>query len=161
MKSVLSIIIVLGSLFFMNCSGEGNAETTTLKKEAGTPVKISVLVDGQFEEYLNLTGVIKANSQVKIVAEEAGVLVKLLHDKGSYVKKGVALAMIENKKQVVQKFFRLDNYGPVINEHPVTNQGPVANQGPVTNENPALSILLSILLSERLFDSPQFVVHNG
>ncbi len=99
MKKILIIILILNSAFFFSCSEEGKAETTseTVKKVIGTPVKTSILVGGQFNEYLNLTGVIKANSQVKIVAEEAGLLVKILFDKGSYVRKGTALATIENK----------------------------------------------------------------
>jgi membrane fusion protein, multidrug efflux system len=101
MKNILIALLFIGNMLFIGCSGESNAETKVAKpaeeKVVGTAVKISRLVDGQFDEYLNLTGVIKANSQVKIVAEEAGVLVDLLHDKGSYVQKGTALAHIKNK----------------------------------------------------------------
>ena len=99
MKNILITLLVFSIVSLMGCSGESNAETAKAetKKEMGTPVKIILLVDGQFEEYLNLTGILKANSQVKIVAEEAGVLIKLLHDKGSYLKKGDALAILENK----------------------------------------------------------------
>ncbi|MBE9510411.1 MAG: efflux RND transporter periplasmic adaptor subunit [Bacteroidetes bacterium] len=98
MKIILIILIFVSSILLLSCSSKSNAETTkTAEKVSGTPVKTSLLIDGQFEEYLNLTGIIKANSQVKLVAEEAGILINLLHDKGSYVKKGAALAIIENK----------------------------------------------------------------
>ncbi len=97
MKSILVILIFFGSILLLSCTQEGNAETKEVNKEIGVPVKTTLLIDGQFEEFLNLTGVIKANSQIKLVAEEAGILVKLLHDKGSYVKRGEPLAIIENK----------------------------------------------------------------
>ncbi|NOG44180.1 MAG: efflux RND transporter periplasmic adaptor subunit [Calditrichaeota bacterium] len=102
MKTILLTLFVFSSLILTSCSEESNAKTIETDKsiseeKVGIPVKISTLTGSQFEEYLNLTGVIKANSQVKIVAEESGILVKLLHEKGSYVKKGAALAIIENK----------------------------------------------------------------
>jgi len=101
MKNILyiSLFLVL-ALLFNNCSTDSNAENVNPErttKKSGIPVSVTTLENSPFEEYLNLTGIIKANSQVNVVAEESGILVEILKDKGSRVRKGDVLAILENK----------------------------------------------------------------
>ncbi len=98
MKKILTALILFASLALINgCSQEGNAETTKIPVKRGTAVSVKLLKSETFREYLNLTGVVKASSQVQLVAEESGILVKVIKDKGSYVRKGEILGLIENK----------------------------------------------------------------
>ena len=98
MKTILIIIFLFTCMVWVNsCSQEGNAETAKISEKSGIAVSVMSLKSDTFREYLNLTGVVKANSQVQLVAEESGILVKILKDKGSYVNRGQVLAIIENK----------------------------------------------------------------
>jgi RND family efflux transporter MFP subunit len=90
--------LVLGmAVINYSCSNEGNAEISNDKVDSGIAVTVMTLENEPFEEYLNLTGMIKANSQINIIAEESGILVDILKDMGSRVRKGQVLAILENK----------------------------------------------------------------
>lgn len=98
MKVLIFFLLTVFLSFSLNgCSGESKAETANVIEPKGIPVTVSPISNSSFREYLNLTGIIKANSQVNIVAEESGILVRIIRDKGSYVKAGETLAIIENK----------------------------------------------------------------
>jgi len=60
-------------------------------------VKTITLEPGDFAEYLEITGTVRANNQFDILAEEAGELIKIKKDQGNYAKKGDTLAVIDNK----------------------------------------------------------------
>lgn len=97
MKKILLTLLLGMVVLNYSCSDNSNAETTTEKTAPGIPVTVIQLQSQPFEEYLNLTGIIKANSQIKIVAEESGILTEIKKDKGSMVRKGDILAILENK----------------------------------------------------------------
>ena len=97
MKKILLIFLVGTMLYNYSCSNESTIEATIEKTASGIPVTVIQLQSQPFEEYLNLTGIIKANSQINIVSEESGILVEIKKDKGSIVGKGEILAILENK----------------------------------------------------------------
>lgn len=97
MKFILMTLLFGLVVISTSCSEKSNAEAVNEQPESSMAVSVMTLQSEPFEEYLNLTGTIKANSQIKIVAEESGILVDILKDKGSKVRKGDVLAQLENK----------------------------------------------------------------
>ncbi len=89
--SVMVLILAAGS-----CSSDGSASQQG-NQNGGIAVKTLLLKPRPFSEYLQITGTVEARNRVKIVAEEAGTLVKIIRDKGSFVRAGDTLAVIENK----------------------------------------------------------------
>lgn len=103
MKKLFTIL----ALFYLGSSLVSCSEGTSANnnsEEKGTPVKTMVLELQPFNEYLKITGTVKARNQIDIIAEEGGVLAKILKDKGSYAQKGDTLAILEN--QVIHAQFK-------------------------------------------------------
>jgi membrane fusion protein (multidrug efflux system) len=97
MKKILFLLIILlQTLIWFQCSGDGTAKQGDTDSN-GTPVRILTLKPTHFEEYLQITGTVAARNRVKLIAEEAGTLRKIVKDKGSIVQAGETLAIIENK----------------------------------------------------------------
>ncbi len=92
MRFWLFLILAAG---LTQCSAD-HAANETSKTERGTPVKIARITPRPFSDYLNITGIVKARSEVNIVAEEAGILKKVLIDKGRFAHKGDTLAVLDN-----------------------------------------------------------------
>jgi len=98
MKSLrIYLLILILALLAWSCSQDSKAEDSNSKTNPGLPVVTKALQKTAFEEYLNLTGVVKARNQIKVVAEESGIVVEMQHDKGAMVQQGAVLARIENK----------------------------------------------------------------
>ncbi len=96
MKKLLAILFLLYLGLSLNgCSEETSANNNS--EEKGIPVKTMVLELQPFNEYLKITGTVKARNQIDIIAEEGGLLAKILKDKGSYAQKGDTLAILENQ----------------------------------------------------------------
>lgn len=95
-KFWLSILILVTVLTLINCSGDGSASQQDTQSK-GIPVKTMLLKPRPFSEYLKLTGTVEARNRINLVAEESGNLRKIIKDKGSLVKAGDTLAIIENK----------------------------------------------------------------
>jgi membrane fusion protein (multidrug efflux system) len=97
MKKVLFILLMfLLSVLLFQCSSDSAANQQSTENN-GTPVKTWTLKPKPFSEYLQLTGTVAARNRVSIIAEEAGTLRKIIKDKGSIVRAGDTLALIENK----------------------------------------------------------------
>ena len=94
MSKYLWIFFIIFAVFLQNCSDKSNAEPS--EKNTGTPVKVQTIKTENFSEYLNLTGTVKARNQIKIISEESGIVNKIIRNKGQYIKKGQALAVLEN-----------------------------------------------------------------
>jgi len=50
-----------------------------------------------FSEYLEITGTVEARNHIQIIVEEGGIVHRIVRDKGSLVKKGDTLIVLENK----------------------------------------------------------------
>jgi membrane fusion protein (multidrug efflux system) len=87
---------ILFMILIIQCSNDSNSnqQENYIKK---IPVKIMKLSPKHFSEYLQITGIVEARNRIQIVAEEGGTLHKVIKDKGSIVKKGDVLAIIQNK----------------------------------------------------------------
>jgi len=97
MKKILFLLLIfLQTLIWFQCSSDGAAKQQSAENN-GIPVKTLTLKPKPFSEYLQLTGTVAARNRVKIIAEEAGTLRKIIKDKGSIVREGDTLAIIENK----------------------------------------------------------------
>lgn len=83
-------------LLSLNCSSNGNAIDQT-NETNGIAVKTMILQPRPFAEYLQVTGTLEARNRIKVIAEEAGTLRRIIKDKGSFVRAGDTLAIIENK----------------------------------------------------------------
>lgn len=97
MKTIQRIIIgllMMSIWFILNCADVNEAKNI---EKHYTPVKIKVLQEQPFNDYIKVTGTVKAVKEVKIIAEESGVLQKVVRDKGSFVKKGDTLAILKNE----------------------------------------------------------------
>ncbi len=93
----LSIIIC--GLLAISCAENQAQEMpkTEEKVEKQIPVKIENLKGENFNDYLEVTGVLEAKNEIRIIAEEGGTLVKIRFDKGRNVSKGDTIAVLENK----------------------------------------------------------------
>lgn len=87
----LSILLLSG----IQCSNGSSAGSST--PDPGVPVKTVILEPRLFEEYIRITGTLKARNRIEVVAEEGGILEEILKDKGAYVNSGDTLALLENK----------------------------------------------------------------
>jgi membrane fusion protein (multidrug efflux system) len=97
MKKIgLFIIVMITGFTLIHCSGNGSASQQDTQSN-GIPVKTMLLKQRPFSEYLKLTGTVEARNRINLVAEESGNLRKIIRDKGSLVKAGDTLAIIENK----------------------------------------------------------------
>ncbi|KAA3596066.1 MAG: efflux RND transporter periplasmic adaptor subunit [Calditrichaeota bacterium] len=91
-------IIICGFVAFSCAENQAQEIPKTEEKvEKQIPVKIEKLKGENFNDYLEVTGVLKAKNEIKIIAEEGGTLVKIRFDKGRSVSKGDTIAVLENK----------------------------------------------------------------
>ncbi len=95
-KLYVFVTAILLSLIPLQCSSDGSPSQEN-EVAKGIPVQTMKLEPRPFSEYLQLTGTLEARNRIKIIAEEAGSLQKIIRDKGSIVREGDTLAIIENK----------------------------------------------------------------
>ena len=97
MKKVLFVLLMLILIVLLSqCSGDGTAKQGDADVK-GTPVRIWNLKPKPFSEYLQITGTVAARNRINLIAEESGTLRKIIKDKGSIVRAGDTLAIIENR----------------------------------------------------------------
>lgn len=90
--------IVIYGFTAISCA-ENKAQEMPLTKdktEKQIPVKTEKLKGENFNDYLQVTGVLKAKNEIQIIAEEGGTLVQIRFDKGENVFKGDTIAVLEN-----------------------------------------------------------------
>ena len=91
---------VVGLALLAGCGGDAQADDQEV--ESSEPLTYSRVINVQvrkvepvtFTETIRLTGVVMANQDVGVSAEESGVIEKLFADKGSRLRKGQAIAKI-------------------------------------------------------------------
>jgi membrane fusion protein (multidrug efflux system) len=103
MKKIIIIsitLIILIVIFMMVFGSEESPSQLANGKPAGktTPVKTAILQAEPFAEYLEVTGSVKARNRVDIVVEVNGTLKQILKPKGSFVRKGDTLAVLDNEE---------------------------------------------------------------
>ena len=101
MKKVIIIgvtLIVLIVIIVLVFGGENAPEAAASKTSKATPVETTVLKPGSFADYLDVTGTVKARNRVNVVVEASGILKQIKTPKGSYVRKGDTLAVLENEE---------------------------------------------------------------
>ncbi len=96
-----SLAIIASGLVGCGSSGSETSEGSTETNDAPELVKIinvevQSLVPSSFEEFIRLTGAVKAEHDVVLSAEEAGRIVRFYADKGDTVRKGQRLAKIDD-----------------------------------------------------------------
>ncbi len=92
-----SLALAVG-IALAGCGGaEAGAEGPS-PEEAVRVVNVEVreIATGSFADRINLTGVVLANRDVRVAAEESGVIREILEEKGSSVAAGEALARIDD-----------------------------------------------------------------
>ncbi|MGH1363606.1 MAG: efflux RND transporter periplasmic adaptor subunit [Calditrichia bacterium] len=94
MKRFMIFLILPLSFILLQCAGE---KPEAKKNNNGTPVQTVKVSPQSFSNYLRITGTVKARNHVQIMVEEAGLLRKVLVDKGQRAKAGQTLAVLENK----------------------------------------------------------------
>jgi len=97
MKRMMIIALFIGGLLFVqSCSNQAEAEKNVVKQKQGIPVKLLTLEPRPFRQYIRVTGTVRANNQIKIVAEQPGTLKRILREKGAFVHKGDVIAVLSN-----------------------------------------------------------------
>ncbi|MFA6712593.1 MAG: biotin/lipoyl-binding protein, partial [Bacteroidales bacterium] len=69
--------------------------SSTLKIDAGT-ISIADVVDGEFNDYVKVTGQVQPISIVQLSPLEAGIVDKIVVEEGNTVKKGEILIVLSN-----------------------------------------------------------------
>ncbi len=95
-KSLLIVALISLSGLLIQCSDSGTAETNKSAVKTYN-VRVVPLEPRSFSEYLEVTGTVKARNQIKLLAEEGGILNRIMRDKGRFVSAGDTLAILENK----------------------------------------------------------------
>lgn len=94
MKRIKRFLILPAALLMLQCGvekPEANIE------KSGTPVQTVDVSPQTFSNFLRVTGTVKARNHVQIMVEEAGILRRVLVDKGQRARAGQTLAVLENK----------------------------------------------------------------
>lgn len=100
MKQWLVIpLVILGTMIFQNCADRNEAKNL---EKIYPPVRIQIAEEKPFEDFLLVSGKAKAIRDVKVVAEESGVMEKILVRKGQFVRKGDTLAVLRNEVVAAQ-----------------------------------------------------------
>lgn len=92
---ILSAVAGL-SIILIRCSSDSSANEARIETRA-VSVRTVSLQPRPFQEYLHITGTLKARNQIDLIAEEGGVLKDIRKDKGNYVRAGDTLAVLENR----------------------------------------------------------------
>jgi RND family efflux transporter MFP subunit len=93
----MALISLISIAFWnLNCSEKSTADDLVIKEKAFA-VKTISLSPRPFNEYLQITGTSKARNHIDIIVEEGGILKNVYRDKGSYVRRGDTLAILENR----------------------------------------------------------------
>jgi RND family efflux transporter MFP subunit len=99
-------LLLLSLLPLWGCGGEGNSANA---QEAGTEngenggysrvinVEVSPVRTSSFTELIRLTGTVQANQDVRVSAEESGVVEEILVEKGNRVRPGEAIFRLDDE----------------------------------------------------------------
>jgi RND family efflux transporter MFP subunit len=82
-------------LLSIACS-ESEAEETQTANSKAVPVEVQVLNDSQYTEYIQVIGTVKPSQKANLSSLEGGQIAQFLRDKGSFVRKGDTLVIIDN-----------------------------------------------------------------
>ncbi|RMH61519.1 MAG: efflux RND transporter periplasmic adaptor subunit [Calditrichaeota bacterium] len=95
MKSYFSILILIVSASGLWQCGQSQAGAT---RQATTHISVRVhpVEPRPFEEHIHITGVVKARSQINVVAEESGTVKTFFVKKGQKVEAGAPLLELDN-----------------------------------------------------------------
>ena len=97
---ILFILISVSSLFlFFSCGQADGTEkdnNSNQKEKSSVYVKTETLKSQSFTDYLELLGVAKAFYQATLSSDEGGKIKEFIKDKGSYVKEGEVILVIDN-----------------------------------------------------------------
>lgn len=88
------MLLILVALTQNYCSESKSANNGSNKV---TLVETRTLKPSPFFEYIDITGTVKARNQINIIAEEGGLLRKVNKNKGTMVRRGDTLAVLEQK----------------------------------------------------------------
>ncbi len=94
------LLIPVFSLLLLSCGKDKNKAVSA--GPVATNVEAVEITPSDFERYLETIGIILARTDVSVIAEEGGTLVKIYVDKGTRVKKGTPLAELKNSVLMAQ-----------------------------------------------------------
>ena len=87
---------LLVALVLASCGGQSQKPAGSVQKPA-VAVETVLLETRPFESFLQVTGTVKARSQIQVVAEESGILREIAIDKGHLTDAQGVLARLENQ----------------------------------------------------------------
>jgi membrane fusion protein, multidrug efflux system len=95
LKIVSLFLLPLGSLFLASCAeSEGNNEKE--EEEVYTYVQIEEVSEQPYDDFISLRGVAKAYQKADLASEEGGKIKQFDMQKGSFVREGETILVIEN-----------------------------------------------------------------
>jgi len=100
MKKIINLLIIGLTfsvlLLTVSCGDSEGSEQTNNNTEPTVYVKIVKLKSESFVDYISLLGVAKAYYHSNLSSEEGGKIKEFLKNKGSFVRKGEVILVLEN-----------------------------------------------------------------
>ncbi len=101
LNKYIGVVALVGAVATAACNG-GEAQESATGADASAVrrvvnVEVVTVEPRAFTEYVAVTGVLEAASDVVVAAEESGVIRELYVDKGTYVRAGQAIAKIDDQ----------------------------------------------------------------
>lgn len=98
MKKIVLLLTTILILLALNaCSGQAENEKKQNAAQKGIPVKILELKPQAFSQFIRVPGTVRANNQIKLVAEQPGTLEHIYKKRGEFVNKGDVIAVLTNE----------------------------------------------------------------
>lgn len=98
-KIIVTLIGIVVAVFLLNaCSDSEGSEqkSDSTKKVRGVSVEVTPLAGEKFVDYISVLGTIKPFQKAKLSSDEGGKIREFRKDKGSFVKKGDVILVIDN-----------------------------------------------------------------
>jgi membrane fusion protein (multidrug efflux system) len=94
MKRILCFAVLLVALGASGCTRSGASDEQN-KQEPPKNVRVLVIARGDLHEYINLTGPLRPVRATDLSTQESGTVESIPHDKGSEVKEGETIVLLD------------------------------------------------------------------
>ncbi|NNE34109.1 MAG: efflux RND transporter periplasmic adaptor subunit [Rhodothermales bacterium] len=99
MNVVCASCLLVFALGTSGCGEEAQSkDTQTDETEPAVPVEAAKVVSGEIAAYFSGTASLEAEQEAVVVAKEGGLVARLLAEEGDYVRKGQALAKLDDER---------------------------------------------------------------
>lgn len=101
-NKILVVLFVVGLTIALTSCGEADGAEQKVAEEKNSNeqlnnVRVQKVEEQQFNDFITIVGTVKAVDEANLSVEEGGVIRRFKYDKGSFVKRGDTLVILENK----------------------------------------------------------------